>query len=341
MRRALLVRQCSPGITVQDAGRPGFLALGLSRGGAMDRLAMAEGAALLGQPATLAALELAGASLLAEACADLRIALTGAPMKATLDGAALAWNASHAMPAGSVLSLSPIGTGGYGYLHLGGGIETPEVLGSRGAHIAAGLGGYLAAGTVLPVGTDTGTRTGWTLTAEDRVGDGPVRILPSLQTAFFTPETLARFQATVFHKDNRANRMGARMIPQGDGFASPQGLSILSEAIAPGDIQITGDGTPFVLLVECQTTGGYPRVGSVLPCDLARVAQAPTGHPLRFAFIDRHEAIEIERKAAARRAALATSLRPLVRDPARMPDLLSYNLVSGVTAGDDLERSQT
>ena len=95
MTRALIVHACGPGVTVQDAGRPGYLGYGVSRGGAADRLALAEGAALLAQSGALAALELAGMGGEFEAGEDLRIALTGAPMRASLDGRRLAWHASH------------------------------------------------------------------------------------------------------------------------------------------------------------------------------------------------------------------------------------------------------
>ncbi len=341
MTRALRIHRAGAGVTVQDRGRPGYLASGLSRGGAADPLALAEGAALLGQDPALAALELAASMLEAVAAAPLRIALTGAPMRATLDGAALAWNAVHALPAGGVLVLSPSGNGVYGYLHLGGGVDAPLHLGSRSAHLVAGLGARVQAGDALPWGEDPRPgQVGLTLDADPRFDGGTIRMVPSLQTELFAPEDRARFEATTFHTDARANRMGARLVPVGPGFATDAGLSVLSEVIAPGDIQITGDGTPFVLLVECQTTGGYPRIGSVLPCDLPRVAQAGPGRALRFRFVTLDEGIATERRAAADRAGLRRHLRPLVRDPADIRDLLAYQLIGGVTAGDDLERTE-
>lgn len=131
--------------------------------------------------------------------------------------------------------------------------------------------------------------------------------------------------------------MGVRFLPSGPGFESNAGLSVLSEVIVPGDVQITGDGTPFVLLSECQTTGGYPRIGTVIPADLPRVAQAATGGILRFRFVGLDEAVAIERREAERRSKLTRSVMPLVRRPEDIPDLLSYQLVGGVTSGDDLE----
>ena len=338
MMRVLKVLSAGPGLTVQDMGRTGYLAFGLSRGGAADRLALAEGAALLGQPATHAAIEMAGLGGTFRAETDLRIALTGAPMAATVEeGGSLRWNASHLLPKGAVLRVGAVQAGAYGYLHLGGGVATPERLGGRSAHLTAGLGQRLQAGDQLPVGPDAGSATHLSLEPAPRLSGGVLRMVPSLQTSLFGEAMLARFEATTFTRDSRANRMGVRLLPEGEGFALDGGLSVLSEAIAPGDIQVTGDGAPYVLLSECQTTGGYPRIGSVLPSDLPRVAQAQAGARFRFEMVTLEAAVEIERRAAAARAALTGQLRPLLRDPASVRDLLGYQLVSGVTAGRDLD----
>lgn len=341
MTRALIIHRAGPGVSVQDQGRLGYLVFGLSRGGAVDRLALIEGAALLGQPASHAALEMAGMGGLFEASEDVRIALTGAPMRADIDGAPIGWNASHLLPKGARLSIGGAEAGSYGYLHLGGGVQTPQHLGARGAHMAAGIGHAVQPGDHLPIGPDTRPHdTGLRLDLDPRFDGGTIRIVPSLQTGFFAASEIARFEATAFHRDTRGNRMGVQLVPQGEGFHSEAGLSVLSEIIVPGDVQITGDGTPFVLLCECQTTGGYPRIGSILPADLPRVAQAPAGAVLRFRFLTLPEAVEAERRERARRDALRAELRPLIRDPATIPDLLSYQMIGGVTAGDDIERTK-
>ncbi|KHQ54467.1 5-oxoprolinase subunit C family protein [Mameliella alba] len=328
----LEILQVGPGVTVQDDGRPGYMALGLSRGGAADRQALAEGAALLRQPVGTA-LELAGFGGRFRGDTPCRIALTGAPMRATLAGAPLAWNASHALPAGAVLEIGGALAGVYGYLTVGGGVDLPEDLGARSAHLNAGLGRLLEAGDRLPLGPDTGRETGLTLDPVDRFGGGVLRVLPSLQTEMFPEETRARFVEERFTRDSRGNRMGIRLKPEGEGYGLTEGQSIVSEVITPGDIQIPGDGAPYVLLYECQTTGGYPRIGTVIPADLPRVAQAAPGAELRFRFVSRAEALEAE--AAFRRGLESIPVRPLVRDPADMPDLLSYELIDGVTAGEE------
>jgi len=342
MTRALIVHRASPGLTLQDAGRPGYLGFGLSRGGAADRLALTEGAALLGQADTHATLEMVGTGGEFETTGDMRVALTGAPMRATIDGARVTWNASHLLPAGVRLSIGAAQSGNYGYLHVGGGINTPDVLGARSAHLAAGIGAPLQSGVRLPVGDDPIAKNfGFLLDADPRFDGGTVRVVPGPQTDLFDAAEVSRFATIAFRRDTRGNRMGVRMICDDPGFFSEAGLSVLSEIIVPGDIQITGDGTPFVLLGECQTTGGYPRIGSVLPCDLPRIAQARPGTGLRFRMVTLAEAVEAERREATRRKTLRNHLRPLIRDPHDIHDLLSYQLISGVTAGDDPESEGT
>ena len=82
-------------------------------------------------------------------------------------------------------------------------------------------------------------------------------------------------------------------------------------------------------MCECQTTGGYPRIGTVLPCDLPRVAQTPVGAAVTFEFVSLDEARAIMQRARDAQGMLAKSLTPLLRDPYAMRDLLSYQLISG------------
>lgn len=321
-----------PGVTVQDMGRTGLLGEGVSRGGAADRLALAEGAALLAQPVG-AALEMTGMGGRFRMGRAARVALTGAPMQASSDGVALRWNASHLLPEGAVLEIGGALSGVYGYVTFGGGLDVPEVLGAQSAHLAAGIGRVLAVGDRLALGEDRGAATGMGLEVADRFGGGTLRVLPSLQTEVFPEAMRARFCAETFRRDTRGNRMGIRLLPPGEGYGLEAGGRILSEVITPGDIQIPGDGAPYVLLAECQTTGGYPRIGTVIPADLPRVAQAGPGAELRFRFVTRDEALAAERAMRADIAALPGRVQPLVRDPGDI-NLLAHDLVSGVTDGE-------
>ncbi|MDC0343629.1 urea amidolyase [bacterium] len=333
MRRKLICHSVGPGVSIQDLGRSGTLAFGLSRGGAADRMAIFEGAALLGQSPEHAAIEMSGMGGVFEATEDMRIALTGAPMKADIDGTRLTWNASHLLQAGARLTLGSVIKGSYGYLHLGGGVAEPMRLGAQSAHLAAGLGGALGQGAQIAIGADRGTHTGMTVAVTSRFDGGEVRVTPSLQTAYFPQNTLDRFENTQFTRDARGNRMGVKMTSKGQGFLVEGGLVVLSEIIVPGDIQVTGDGTPFVLIAESQTTGGYPRIATVLPTDLARVAQAGVGAQIRFRFVPVEEAVEIHRRDMADIHALPKRIQPLVRDPYTIANLSEFQLISGVTSG--------
>ena len=278
----LIVRSIGPAAAIQDLGRPGFMSVGLTRGGASDPTALHEGAALLRQAPSSAVLEMAGMGGVFEASTKIRIALTGAVMDASIDGVSVQWNASHSVSAGSILKIGAMRQGNFGYLHVGGGFNTPSYLGTRGCHLSAGLGRLIQAGDQLPIGEDKGKDAGCHLVPEQRLDGGKIRFVRSMQSNKFDDATMTRFTKTKFRRDPRGNRQGIRMDFVGESFQSGGQLNIVSEVTIAGDIQITGDGTPFVLMHECQTTGGYPRIGTILPCDLNKVAQAPVGSLLRF-----------------------------------------------------------
>lgn len=329
----LLVHSAGPGVTIQDLGWHGHMALGLSRGGAADRRALYEAAALLGSAPDLAVIEMAGFGGVFEASAPMHIALVGAPMQADLDGVPVIWNAVMALAPGQRLRIGAARSGVYGYLAVAGGFQTRQMLGARSTLRAAGLGHVIAPGDQLPVGpAGPNNRAGLHLVPEARFDGGRVRILPSAQTELFDAETRTRFEGTTFTRDPKGNRQGVKLTQPDAGFASAAGLSVLSEPILPGDIQITGDGTPFVLLSDCQTTGGYPRIGSVLPCDLPRVAQAAPGAEIQFEFISRTAAQEAETRAHAETAGLGRRCVPLVRAPGDV-DLMGLQLISGAITG--------
>ncbi len=335
----LTILEAGPAITVQDMGRTGWRAQGLSRGGAVDRLALLEGAALLGADPANAVLEMTGFGGRFAVSTDTRIALTGAVMDADIDGQPVPHNCSHLLHAGQVLRIGGARSGSFGYISFAGGITTPLVMNARATQLTAGIGRLLASGDTLPLGPDPDPHAApMYLPADDRRAGGDIRIIAGPQTEYFEPEILDAFATSSFQRSSRGNRQGVRMDTDGPGFTSKGQLTILSDMIAPGDIQMTGDGVPYVLLAEGQTTGGYPRIGTVIPADMPKVGQASPGAPIRFRFIDLDEADATYVSEAAQFRALQQACQPLLRDPHDIPDLLSYQLISGATPGDDLER---
>ncbi|WP_010138764.1 biotin-dependent carboxyltransferase family protein [Oceanicola sp. S124] len=325
-----------PMLSVQDLGRPGLAAQGLSRGGAQDPQALWEAAALLGLPRPVAGIEMPGMGGRFTVTAKMRLALTGAPMRASIDGRPVPWHAVHALSPGEVLSVGGATSGTTGYLTPGGGLSTAEVLGSRAAHLAAGIGALLQDGEALPTGRDRATDMAASfLPAPDRFEGGSIRVLPGPQTALFSEDQIRAFEAAGFTRGARSNRQAIQMQSEARPVWHRDAGGMASEPIQAGDIQITGDGTPFVLGAECQTIGGYPRIGSVHPEDMGRLVQAGPKAVLRFVFA----APTPLPSGPERLRALTRQLQPLLRDPSTIPDLLSYQLISGVTAGDDLDRA--
>ncbi|MDJ0637626.1 MAG: biotin-dependent carboxyltransferase family protein [Paracoccaceae bacterium] len=324
---SLSIQRIGPAVSIQDAGRAGGMGLGLSRGGAADRLAYLAACALAGVPIGSAAIEMAGFGGRFRLEATTRIALAGTPMRATVDGAPVAWNAAHIVEAGSILDIGAAEKGVYGYLLPGGGLDTPEELGGRGFHRIAGLGRALEEGDRLPILPDPAPDAPPMRLPAPSPETGPIRVMPGPQTTLFNDDTRARFEATTFTRSAKANRQGVRLEQEGDPFSAGSQLQRVSDFISEGDIQMTGDGTPYVLLADCQTMGGYPRIGTVLPGDLPRIAQAMPGQTLRFRFVTVEEAEALWISDADTLKRLKKSLMPLVRDPRAMTDLLTYELI--------------
>jgi len=335
MTRWLDILSAGPGLTLQDLGRPFHMASGLSTGGAADRLALFEAAALLGLKKVVCGIEMAGMGGRFQFTEPTRFALTGAPMRTTLDGRALRWNASHMAEAGQMLEIGGAQAGVYGYLTPAGGFDGAEILGSRAAHLAVGIGAPMQSGDRLEILPDLAPDTPARVLPDDpRFSGGTLRLVRGPQTDLFAPETLTRFLGVSFIRSPVGNRQGMRLEQDGAPFgAEVKGQA--SDLILPGDVQMTGEGIPYVLLAECQTTGGYARIGSVIADDLPRAAQTPPGACLRFEMLTTEAADKLWRPETGLLKALSARTRPLLRNPRDIPDLLSYQLIGGVTAGDE------
>ena len=326
MTTGLVVERIGPAASVQDLGRQGWLKVGLSRGGAADRSAFIEGLALLDLPLGTAGIEMAELGGRFRFEAPMRFALTGALMRATLDGERLDVGASRFAAAGAVLDVGAAEKGVYAYLQVAGGIVTPIMSGGRGFHGIGGLGRMLRAGDVLPVAPDPAPDAP-PARQERRTETARVRLMPGPQTGLFARDMLKSFEEAVFVRNPRANRQGVRLDHDGAPFSTRAQLNQVSDFIAEGDVQMTGDGTPYVLLAECQTIGGYPRIGTVLPTDLPRVAQARAGDELRFRFVSVDEAEAAWQSDEEFLASLKQARIPQSRDPRDVADLLTYDLI--------------
>jgi allophanate hydrolase len=213
-----------------------------------------------------------------------RVGFAGGDFTVKHNGRQLLWPSAIALEAGDVLAITPGQWGNYGYLRFDADIAVPAVMGSTATSSRAGLGGLdgraLRAGDVIEL---TGRSAG---TAADFVRPepviGPIRVMWGLHADIF-PQTLReRFLATAFTVSSRLDRMGVRLEDRAGVFAGATALSLVSDAIVPGDIQVLGDGTPIVLMRDHQPTGGYPRIATIISADLDRFAQLRPGSPVAF-----------------------------------------------------------
>lgn len=278
------VLKAGPLTTVQDLGRPGQAHLGVTQSGAADRPALIRANRLVENPDGAAGLEMTLMGARFEFQTRLQIALTGAPMPATLDGKPLPHDAPFEVNAGQVLSLGSARTGVRTYLSVSGGVDAEPVLGSRSTDLLSGLGpAVVRDGDRLAAGASHGPALP-PLPAAAIEEEPLLRFLPGPREDWFAPEALDLLCAAPYLVTPQSNRIGVRL--EGAALRRVVKVELESEGIVPGAIQIPAEGRPLVFLYDHPTTGGYPVVGVVLTEDLPKLAQARPGSRLRFALAD-------------------------------------------------------
>jgi 5-oxoprolinase (ATP-hydrolysing) subunit C len=338
MKHALEIVQPGVANTVQDGGRRGYRQFGVPLSGAADPVLMASANRLLGNPPDAAAIELplAGPSLRA-GDGPVRVALAGAVAARLLRGDGTQLDIGPAQTVtlrrGDSLAVGAVRSG-VAYLALAGGCRVPLQLGSRSTYARARLGGVggraLAAGDQIECGPPAGDPgVEWRAPAPFVHDEGPIRVLPGPQDDAFVPEALITLSTQPYRVGRDSDRMGLRL--EGPRLVHRGGADITSDGIAPGAIQVPGNGQPIVLLADAQTVGGYTKIATVIRADLARLAHARPGSELRFALVTRAQAFAA---LHAQAAALQRWLQTI--QPYRLPGSLDLdalrenNLVSGV-----------
>lgn len=282
--------------TVQDLGRDRHYRHGVSIGGAMDRVALVLGNALLGNPDGAAAVEIPFFSFKVRFRAATEFALTGADCNADLDGAPVLPNWAKCARDGQILTLDAPKSGSYAYLSVAGGVDVPELLGSRSTHLRAVFGGLegrtLREGDILAIGSPDALpplpEGGFGAESPQQVfpsPDGmtdatPLRVLPAAEADHFDAESRRLFFATAWRISPQSGRSGYRLTGPTLDLADP--LEMRSHGIVPGVIQVPTGGSPIVQTADSQTAGGYPKIATVIEADLWRLAQARIGSRLRF-----------------------------------------------------------
>lgn len=326
----LKVRDCGAGTSVQDAGRFGYRAYGVGPAGAIDPVALAVANMLVGNEPGTAAIEFTvmGGSFVVEG-GPVRVALAGAPADLKIDGEPVAPLSSATAEPGQTISVGAARLGTFMVLAVSGGVETRPDLGSRSFHLRAELGGVdrkaVQAGQTIPVG---GAPMGPDLTATvaPQVQSGPFRVVLGPQDDYFSAAGLASLTGEAYTVTAQADRMGYRL--SGPLIEHAKGFNIVSDGIPTGAIQVPGSGEPIVLLVDAGTTGGYPKIATIISADLPRFVQQRPGSQVRFTAVSRAEALAAARDLAAMLETVRAGLKP-VGQGLDVEALLGANLIDG------------
>ena len=306
----LVLSSIGPASSVQDGGRPGSQRYGLTPSGAMDRLALAAANTLVGNEPFAAAIEVGpfGAAFTTRGGA-VRIALAGATRNADIAGRAVAVDTSTTLADGETLTLGFARRGSFSYLAIEGGIRGQPMFGSLAVNARAGLGSPyprpLQSGDELETAPASGA-------AERRIeliamADAPIRVLFGPQDDEFANETKKLFVDSDWKISTTSDRMGYRL--EGPVLKHLHDHNIVTDGTVNGSIQVPGNGQPIVLMPDRGTSGGYPKIATVISPDLGRFAQIPVGRPFRFKAISMTEAQAEARKFADLLRTLPNRLR--------------------------------
>ncbi len=282
-----------PGLftTVQDLGREGFGAMGVSASGAADAVSLRLGNRMVGNREGAAGLEM---TLLGGTFTFLEralLALTGSDFGAALDGKPVELWSWFESKAEQTLRLGPTRTGARCYLCVQGGIAVELFLGSASTHILSGLGGHegraLRKGDALKIGAEGGAIHERRLTARALKELQPrkvLRVTEGPQSDWFPESARRLFYESRYRVAEESNRMGIRL--EGAIVPVPSGGEMISEGVSLGAIQVPEGRKPIILFVEQQTTGGYPKIANVISADLHSLGQLRPRDEIRFERVD-------------------------------------------------------
>ncbi|MGQ4876977.1 biotin-dependent carboxyltransferase family protein [Billgrantia sp. LNSP4103-1] len=319
---SLRVVQKGPLALMVDGGRYGVRHLGVTQGGAADWVSFYWANWLLGNPLHAAALEIVlGGGLTLEVEKETTLALVGADLDARLDDYPLAPGAAFRVAAGQQLVFRQPRNGLRVYLAVPGGFDATEVLGSRSATPREQLGGQHGDGRALQAGDRLEWRGKPSVTrrlpfdprTSPTLDGNHLALVPGAQIGTFTGASLYRAFNQPWHVDDRADRMGVRLL----GPALHCRLeSMISEGIPLGAVQVPKDGQPIVLLNDRQTIGGYPRLGALTPLAAARLSQCLPQNAVRLVATSRERALAEHRRYLGKIAegGVGQAPRPLSRN---------------------------
>jgi antagonist of KipI len=308
--------------SVQDLGRTGFREFGVSTSGALDPFALRVANLLVGNDEGAAGLEITLGGLQLRFNNERTVAWCGGDFDVRVGSKSLLAGHAARVEAGEEIKFGRAQIGCRCWLAISGGMDVPIVLGSRSTDLRARFGGFegrtLRNGDVLLLLRWPGsaipatTISSWTA-PHDWISPGKrdpiLRFVCGVDSIRFNALTLQRLTSEAFAVSPDSDRMGVRF--ESRKLKRMDDVDLISEAVAPGTIQVPPSGKPILLLGDCQTIGGYPKIGHVITVDLGIAAQLRAGDRVRFSEVslaDAHRLL-VERERELERFRIGLSLQ--------------------------------
>lgn len=315
--------------TVQDNGRIGYQQFGVPVSGAMDQQAAAIANILVGNEDNEAVLEVTMLGPRIEFQEANCIAVTGGDLTPQLDGKSFPMNRAVAVQKGQVLSFAAPRSGCRAYIAFAGGLDIPQVMGSRSTYLKAKIGGlegrkldkediiaFRAPTAQLPNMEKRAVADAETFTKPDVT----LRVVLGSQDDAFTEAGIKTFLGETYAVTVQSDRMGCRL--DGPVIEHVKDGNIISDGISFGAIQVPSEGKPIIMVADRQTVGGYTKIATVISADFSKAAQIKAGDKIRFVQVGITEAqdLYLDRKAYLRalREALSHTYDPSA-GPAKQP----------------------
>lgn len=296
--------------TVQDTGRTGHLQYGVSRGGALDVYAGRVVNTLVGNAESLGLLEITSGTVRLRLDDARAVAWAGGEYQVKCGERVVPPGHPVVLSAGEEITFVGPSRGGRAWIAISGGVNVPSVLGSRATDLRAKFGGWhgrsLRDDDVLPLGDNPDAATklikrlqkdkvsSWTAPFEwvnPAARPALLRVVRAHHYDCFTPSAIRALFSEIFPVSAQSDRMGVRL--DGPVLKREETGDLVSEAVAPGTLQVPPDGHPILLLNDCQTVGGYPKLAHVITCDMSRAAQLAPDEEVRFSEISLGAAHEL------------------------------------------------
>ncbi len=278
-------------VTIQDSGRTGWRGFGVPLSGPMDMFAFQASNALAGNPSNSAVLEIGLGDVIFRVLQDCVVAIAGVGFDLSVHIWDFPLWSSYFVRRGWTIRLNKTDGGIWAYLAIAGGVQTQPMLGSRSTFLRGALGGFdgrqLHAGDRIQAGIPSRTLDDLAarilpIAAHPAYSDQPVvEVIMGPQHKYFTDEGIETFLSSEYSVSLTSDRMGYRL--EGPMLTHRRKTELISEGMTMGAIQVPASGQPIVMMADCPTSGGYPKIATIASADLPVLAQcAPNRSTIRF-----------------------------------------------------------